>query len=228
MSIDYEKEFNDFLRIVSHDVRAPIRHINDFYKYLIDDLNITFTDDQLELKGHLESAISLLKNQMDALLEYSRTLNAPTKKDSFNVNILIADIIESLKISGLNTSCIVNKTYDATNITFNKRALEISVKEVLKNGIIFQNDNPVVRINITSEASHATISIIDNGIGIDERFLEEIYLPFRQINKKGTYPGIGMGLTLAKKTMSINGGDISIDINPEGGTIATVLIPNCR
>ncbi len=220
MAIDYEKEFKDFIRIVSHDVRAPVRHINDFYKFLIEDLDVTYTENQLELKGHLEDAISQLKSQMDALLAYSRTVNNQTHTETFNIARLVQEVVDGLGVSGFNTTHITQKIEKGFILTFNRDALRIALHETLKNSIIFCEEEPKITIALSVEDTGTLLTIIDNGVGIDERFIEDVFLPFRQLNPKGLYPGIGMGLTIARKAIRLSGGNMSI----LGGERTTVSI----
>ncbi|MBP2029269.1 signal transduction histidine kinase [Methanohalophilus levihalophilus] len=98
---------------------------------------------------------------------------------------------------------------------------------LLSNAIKFTGENGIIKIAAHKSDNNAVISISDNGIGIPEEKLEEIFLPFRQLQeyRNRTYSGIGLGLTLVKEMVELQGGTIKVDSKPGKGSTFTFTIP---
>jgi signal transduction histidine kinase len=72
------------------------------------------------------------------------------------------------------------------------------------------------------------LSVYDNGIGIDPKFQERIFQPFKRLHPEGVYPGIGMGLAFARKIAERHGGYIVVESVPGQGSTFKCFIPERR
>ncbi len=74
-------------------------------------------------------------------------------------------------------------------------------------------------------ASLATITIQDNGIGFDPKYLNKIFKPFEPLHRAAEFEGNGMGLAICRKIVELHGGRISADSIPGEGFIFTITLP---
>ena len=74
-------------------------------------------------------------------------------------------------------------------------------------------------------ASLATITIQDNGIGFDPKYLNKIFKPFEPLHRAAEFESNGMGLTICRKIVELHGGRISADSIPGEGFIFTITLP---
>jgi signal transduction histidine kinase len=106
-------------------------------------------------------------------------------------------------------------------------------RELILNACRFRRSESPARIQIAISISGGTdtepgeleAAISDNGIGVEENFLEKIFEPFRRLHAQGEYPGYGLGLALCRRIVEIHGGSISASPSLAGGLAVTLKIP---
>ena len=84
---------------------------------------------------------------------------------------------------------------------------------------------PVVSIDCVEDASSRTISVADNGIGIEPGFFERAFVVFQRLHRRDQYEGSGIGLAVCKKIVENNGGRIWIESEPGAGTLFRFTLP---
>jgi len=221
-----KKELNEFVKIVSHDLSAPVRHIKSFHKMLMKD--IALTDQQLELKGRVDGAITKLEMQLAAILALSRVdTNAPQIRQC-NATQMVKDIIAKFTEDSVDSGESFVSSGDDIELFTDKSRLHDAYYEVLSNAYKFHPEGVVAKVSVTLEMIEGTLilRVFDQGIGIDERFLQDIYLPFRYLNHQKKYAGLGMGLTYCQKLLHSIEGTIAVRSNGDQGCIFTLEVPH--
>lgn len=112
-------------------------------------------------------------------------------------------------------------------------ALKTVFKELILNACRFRrNDAPphiTIVITISGEpyGHNRTLRAVvsDNGIGVEQPYLEKIFEPFQRLHSRGEYPGHGMGLALCRRIVSMNGGSIRAAASAQGGLAVTLTMP---
>ena len=84
---------------------------------------------------------------------------------------------------------------------------------------------PVVSVDCVEDASNWTISVADNGIGIEPRFFERAFVVFQRLHRRDQYEGSGIGLAVCKKIVEYHGGRIWIESEPGAGTVFRFTLP---
>jgi light-regulated signal transduction histidine kinase (bacteriophytochrome) len=99
---------------------------------------------------------------------------------------------------------------------------------LLSNALIFQKKDttPSVSVSMVRQNQQCVFTVRDNGIGIDPKFHECIFHPFKRLHPDGEYPGIGMGLAIARKIVDRHGGRIWVDSTPGKGSAFMFSIPD--
>ena len=110
------------------------------------------------------------------------------------------------------------------NIKANKTLLSLALSNIIENGIKFSGDQPVaVSLHIT--ANTIIIRITDNGIGMDEETLRNIFEPFFRSTSAENYQGHGIGLYIAKKIIELMSGTITVQSQPDKGSVFNIIFP---
>ncbi len=216
--LDIEAEFKDFAYIVSHDLAGPIRSMVSFSQLLTERVGaVPDEDDRLHMELIIENG-QKLGNMVQGLLAYSRLNTVARKPEKVDLEVILArcHMEHQAKLDILQGEL----DYPAMPAVMADPSRMFTLFDALiDNAIKFRRDNtaPVIRILVTEAADHWQFAVEDNGIGIDPMFHDDVFRPLRKLHTDEAYPGIGMGLTLARKIVLQHGGKIWIERSASGG-----------
>lgn len=219
-----EKELQKFVSIVSHDFKAPIRHINDFSQLLSEGLGDRLTgDDKLYLE-FIQSGAKRLNMMMDDLLVFSRIDTHGKPHEAIKIAPLLQDILLELEPLIQQQNAIII-TDDATpDIHGDPVQIRLVFYHLIKNALLFQQPESDVKITIAcaEEEGKTLFRVSDNGIGMREKSLEDVFHMFHRLHAQTEFGGgSGAGLAIVKRIIERHGGDISITSTIDQGSIVT-------
>jgi len=223
-AIDYKKELTDFVKIISHDLRGPIRHIKSFHNILMADIRLN--DEQQELKGYMDDAIDHLESQLEGILTLSRLNTSELDITEVNLKSLFEEITESLNEQIIKSDFFLSVPAELNVITDRSRVYRACF-EVITIALKFhQPDNPAqVSVTAIIDKGSVKVTVLDKGIGIDEKHFQDIYQAFRCLNYQESYVGSCIGLTLSQKALYSIEGSIDVEKNGEQGCQFTITLP---
>ncbi|WP_295770009.1 ATP-binding protein [uncultured Mucilaginibacter sp.] len=214
------QELEQFVYIASHDLQEPLLTISNFIDMLKVDYGHALQDDDAQLyMGFIEDAASRMRNLIKDLLDYSR-LGKTKQTEQVDVNELLQHIISDLdtRIAATQTKIIFNNLPVVTGYRTELRQL---FQNLITNAIKFsKKDEPPV-IKITATPNNVTgweFTVQDNGIGVDAKYHEKIFLIFQRLHNRDEYPGNGIGLANCKKIVSMHNGNISVQSEEGAGS----------
>lgn len=220
-----KKEFEEFAYIVSHDLKAPLRAINNLSQWIEED----FGED---INGEIKENFDLLKNRVvrmsamiDALTQYSRVNRYETEVLEVNLEELINEIREDLELRFPNVK--INILSDLPIITTYKKKLYRVIAEILENAVIHnkQKENLMIQLEAKNQDDSIIFNISDDGIGIPENQLEEVFKIFKTIESKEKTETIGAGLAVVKKIIEFVKGKIELKSVANTNTSITIHWP---
>ncbi len=88
-----------------------------------------------------------------------------------------------------------------------------------------KSETPVVKLSYKEEDGHYTFTVTDNGIGIEEKYKNQIFEIFKRLHTKEEYEGTGIGLAMCKKIIESHGGNIHVESTPGKGSSFIFTIP---
>ena len=104
----------------------------------------------------------------------------------------------------------------------NANAIEIKqlLQNLISNAIKFrkQDAEPVIEINAVESPQEWLFTIKDNGIGMEEKNQDKIFIIFQRLHNSSQYPGTGIGLATCKKIVSLHGGRLWVESKPDAGS----------
>lgn len=217
---------DQFTYIVSHDLKAPLRHLS-----LCSDVLSTDYKDALDGEGHdyldmMKRGTNRMTQMIEALVTYSR-LNRGSMSSFVpcSVTQVIDDIKESLK----NESKGQIIADDLPSVRADETLLMKLMTELIDNAIKYAKDDidPIITVTTspTSKRGYRQITITDNGIGIDPKFSDKIFQIFQTLHREGLYPGVGIGLSLCRKIVELHGGGIWLDETYKDGVRIHFTLP---
>lgn len=221
MNIELErsnKELDDYTFGVSHDLKAPLRTIDSFSSFLLDDYSDALDDTGKEYLIRMRSATQRMKIFIEDLLTLSRVGRKFTESEFVNLNELLGEIEEDYKTLILEKDSKIILSELPTI-----RTQRIWIKQVfsnlLSNGLKFnKSKNPKIWIKYEEKEDTHLFSVKDNGIGIEKRHEEKIFSLFQRLHTQEEYPGSGAGLTICKKIVESLGGEMWFESEIDKGT----------
>ncbi len=208
-------ELKQFTSMASHDLKSPLRTI-----LTISDLMKAGDLDQEEMNEYLtlveEDAIKM-DNLINSLLKYSKIGYSNIEMEKVCLNDLITGVLNNLKTQIQRKKAQINLD-KLPQIQGNRLLLEQLFKNLINNALKY-NEKQIPEINIRKSVNKKTIEIQDNGIGIPENKIKEIFKAFTRAHSASKYEGSGVGLATCKKIMDIHSGTISVSSEVGKGSV---------
>jgi PAS domain S-box-containing protein len=222
------KELEQFAYITSHDLQEPLLTLNCFTELV----KAEFPHDANEnikqyLDFILESSIRM-QTLVKGLLDYSR-IGRQIELTKVDCNEIVKDTISSLSDIIQKANCQITTENLPLVKGYSVELIQL-FQHLITNAIKFRRRDVPLKININAKLieNNWTFTVEDNGIGIEENDKEKIFIIFKRLNNRDEYPGIGIGLAICKKIVSLHGGTIWAETTFGKGTTINFTIPNSK
>jgi PAS domain S-box-containing protein len=201
------RELEAFSYSVSHDLRAPLRHINGF----VDLLTENYTDLLPEKGKHYLDVIVNSSRHMgtliDDLLQFSRTGRQEMQETDLNMNEVLQDVLNQVKHDTENR----NIEWDLVvlpNIKGDQSLLRMVWYNLLSNAVKFTKakDPAKIQVGFTDDEKEYTFFVRDNGAGFDMRFAHKLFGVFQRLHTTKEFEGTGIGLANVRRIILKHGG----------------------
>ncbi|WP_295335074.1 PAS domain S-box protein [Flavobacterium sp.] len=213
------EELDQFAFTASHDLQEPLRMISSFM-----DLLKRKYGDQLDEKAHqyiyfATDGAKRMKKIIIDLLEYSRAGRYAEVSESVDLNEVFQEYLR-LRRKVIQESKAIFKFGDLPVVMAEKTPLIQTIHSLLDNAIKYAKQETTPEINFAVHENEAEwiFEVKDNGIGIDERFFEKIFIIFQRLHNRNQYDGTGIGLAIAKKHVEMWGGKIWVESQLDQGS----------
>jgi len=218
------EELEQFTYIASHDLKSPLRTIASYAQLLHNKYS-----NQLDRKAkeYLDIIIQSMHNMTDVIddsLAYSRIGKEGVKRTKpVALNDVLETVIKNLESEIQETNATI--TFDELPTIIGKRTNFIQLfQNLISNSIKYRTEvKPIINISSSAEDDGWILQFVDNGKGIEQKYHEAIFQPFKRINDD-RISGAGIGLAICKKICQMYNGNISITSDVNKGTTFTVKI----
>ncbi|GAB4290247.1 MAG: hypothetical protein Kow0098_08710 [Ignavibacteriaceae bacterium] len=218
---------SNFLANMSHELRTPMIGILGYTELLMNEVN---DDEKKEMLSIIYKSSKRLNQTLNSILDLSRieSEKIALQPERFKLPEALKECYELFSPAAKEKKLTYEMVVNNENIFLetDKSLLIKSVNNILSNAIIF-TDKGFVRLTCSSDHQFAIISIADSGKGIDSKYLDIIFEPFRQVSEglSRSYEGTGLGLTITRKFVEFLGGLIEVSSAPGMGSTFTIKIP---
>ncbi len=222
------RELESFSYSVSHDLRAPIRHIAGFSELLVK-ANGDKLDDKSRryIKMIVESA-EQAGNLIDDLLEFSRMGRSELTKRELPLAELVADVWAKLTPER-GARSIEFRVASLPNVHADPAMLELAMTNLLSNAIKYTAPRSDARIEIEShtEGNEVVITVRDNGVGFDMKYVDKLFGVFQRLHGD-EFEGVGIGLANVKRIVERHGGRVWAEGEVDRGASLHLTLPRAR
>jgi signal transduction histidine kinase len=218
--IDVERLRDDFIALVSHEVRTPLAAIQGYVEMLLDDLSLVEPQHR-RFADSIGSNVQRLVRLIDQLLlTASATGGALSlRQERVELGSLTAEVLDQVRPLATTAGVHLEMRRAASTWVDGDRALlGQAVDNLVRNGVRFTA--PGGRVDVTVTPGPATVEIVDTGVGIPteeqarvfDRFFRGAYAEMHAV------PGAGLGLALVKAVAEAHGGRVRLSSSPGAGT----------
>jgi len=211
------QELRDFAYIVSHDLKAPLRAINQLATWISEDYGSVLAEDGRHQLALMSERVKRMHALIDGILQYSRIGRLQEQRQDVDLNLITTDTINLLAPPPHIHIRIEGKL----PIVYAERVrMQQLFQNLISNAIKFM-DKPQGEIVLSSSCDNnlCRITVADNGPGIDEKYHQKIFQIFQTLGSQtsGT-DSTGIGLSLVKKIVELHGGTIMVNSKPGHGS----------
>jgi len=220
----FKKEFNNFVYIVSHDLKGNMRSIRNLSDWIVEDMGDTASVDVIKHLKLMRQRIEKMERMMSGLAELSKITHQSHQPQHYEFKPSINKLIETLNFPRKVSFEIQG---DIPELSTDPGLIEQVWTQLIDNAVKFNtNPNPRILINAREHENSIEFSVTDNGPGIDKKHHERIFNVFSVLAPGDQTQDIGMGLTLAKKIVEdLMGGSIRIESALNEGTTIRFFWP---
>jgi PAS domain S-box-containing protein len=212
-------ELEAFSYSIAHDMRAPLRAMNSYSKFLQEDFEPVLPPQGRDYLRRIGAAATRLDALITDVLNYSRISRGEMAMEKVDVERLTREIIESYPDLHQSGARILVQS-NVPPVIANTAALTQCISNLLSNAVKFvpAGTTPQVRVWAEERGPNVRIWVEDNGIGISEAGQKRIFQMFQRLNPPKQFEGSGIGLTIVRKAVQRMGGSIGVESQPGAGS----------
>ncbi len=219
-------ELEQFAYVASHDMREPLRAVSGFSQILKRNCSDKLTPHEDEMIGHIVDGAKRMADIIDDLLALSRIGSQPHQFEMMEIAKPLERALENLSVTIRERRALI--LHDALpTLPVDGSQLALLFQNLIGNAIKFCGERtPEIHLGAAREGDGFwTISVRDNGIGIEPKYFERIFGIFQRLHTRDEYPGTGIGLAICKKIVERHGGKIWLASAAGNGTTFYFTLP---
>lgn len=212
------KELESFSYSVSHDLRAPLRHICGFANILVADYGSRLDDTARLYLERIGQASRKMSELIDALLLLSRVGRSEMEIVTADLSAMARQTIASLCQADPGRQVSVFVADDVT-VMADAHLLQIVMDNLLGNAWKYtrRRELPVIEFGCTEKEGERVFFVRDNGVGFDMAYADKLFGAFQRLHKEEEYEGTGIGLATVQRVIQRHGGRVWAEAKPDEG-----------
>jgi light-regulated signal transduction histidine kinase (bacteriophytochrome) len=222
-------ELESFSYSVSHDLRAPLRHIRCFIELLLKDGAPSLSEKNLGYVTTIYKSAKRMGNLIDDLLAFAHVERSDLQKTDVNLDGLVRDTLEDFQAETQKRN-IVWGVHPLPTVQADRALLRMVLVNLISNAVKFTSGRTEAKIEIGSTVGdgEAVISIRDNGAGFDPKYTGKLFAVFQRLHSHDEFEGTGIGLANVQRIIHRHGGRAWAEGAIDGGATFYFSIPNSR
>jgi light-regulated signal transduction histidine kinase (bacteriophytochrome) len=227
------RELQDFAYVASHDLQEPLRKIVVFGERLKEKNSAALGPEALDYLERMQKAAGRMQTLINDLLTFSRVTTKAHPFAPVNLAEIASEVVNDLEG---RIELVKGRVELGTLPVIDAEPLQMRqmLQNLIGNALKFRRpeEPPVVKVEAqiipdpgAPEKKLCQLTISDNGIGFDEKYLDRIFNVFQRLHTRNEYEGTGMGLAIVRKIALYHGGDITAKSKPGQGATFILTLP---
>ncbi len=219
------EELQQFAYVASHDLQEPLRMVSSYTQLLADRYKGRLDERADKYIEYAVDGAVRMQRLINDLLDFSRVGTRAMPIETTDCNAVLKEALGNLAAMIDEHRAII--THEALpSVHADASQLVLVFQNLISNAVKFHGvDLPNVHVSAQDQGPEWVFSIKDNGLGIDQKYADKIFLLFQRLHTRQEYPGTGMGLAICKRIIQRHGGRLWFESVPGGGSTFFFTIP---
>lgn len=221
------KELEAFSYTVSHDLRAPMRHIAGFVELVLETEGDSLTDRARRYLAHVKEASAHAGLLVDALLDFSRMGRSSLKCADIDTNQLVSDLVAEQAGAPREGRIEWDIRGPLPTLYADPVLLQVALRNLIGNAVKYSRTRPVARIVIEPVDGLRGVGLVisDNGVGFQMKYVNKLFGVFQRLHRSETFEGTGIGLATVRRIVERHGGTVDAVGELDKGAKFTFVLP---
>ena len=211
---------------ISHDLRAPLRHINLATKFFLEDYGRELRPNAIDDLEDIRKATRRMEDMVGGLLQLSRVGRQELCRETTALGALVEEARRDLK--GADTDRVEWEIGDLPDVDCDRSLLRHVFLNLLSNAARFTGTRKFAKIAVGAlqDTDPPVVFVRDNGVGFDMKFAKDLFGVFRRLHPEGEFEGTGVGLAIVKRIIDRHGGRVWAEASPDNGACFYFTLPS--
>jgi PAS domain S-box-containing protein len=219
------KELEQFAYIASHDLQEPLRMVSSYTQLLAKRFEGQLDEKTRKYVHYAVDGATRMQSLINDLLAYSRVGRQGKPIEPADAHAILGEAVRNLAARIEETHAVITND-DLPTVRVDASQLVLVFQNLLANAIKFRREGiPGIHVSAQDKGGEWLFAVKDNGIGIEARHAERVFVIFQRLHTREEYPGTGIGLSVCKRIVERHGGKIWFESEPGNGTTFFFTIP---
>jgi light-regulated signal transduction histidine kinase (bacteriophytochrome) len=221
------KELETFSYSISHDLRAPIRHIGGFVDLLKKQPSISLDAKSARHLDFISNAVQRMGTLVDGLTSFSRLSHAEMRQEPVQLGTLVREVRENLADTYAGRSIVWSVDEKLPQVHADSSMLRSALLCLLSNSIKFTRprSEALIEIQCSSTPTEHVVVIKDNGVGFNMEYADKLFGVFQKFHHSDEFEGAGVGLATVQRIISRHGGRTWAESKVDEGATFSFTLP---
>ena len=213
------RELESFSYSVSHDLRAPLRHVDGFARILKEEYSAAIPVEAIRYLDRILEAATRMGQLIDDLLNLARIGRRDLKREKKQMAGLVKEVMAELPAEAQERS-IEWRIEPLPEMNCDPGLLKLVFANLLANAVKFTRKRAVAVIEVGARSTEGQLAIFvrDNGVGFDPRYADKLFGVFQRLHRQEDFEGTGIGLVTVQRIIRRHGGEIWAESQVDAGT----------